>query len=112
MKEGVMKIIAFYNPPMLTTDKFDWYALDETEIGSGSRQTLGHGRTREEAIIHLLSQICELPDEPRFELCSDVNPKLWAIYCALKNRPNSTSFVSTEADVVQAIDGMFSNEEA
>ncbi len=55
-----MKIIAFYNPPMLTTDKFDWYALDETEIGSGSRQTLGHGRTREEAIIHFINNCLRL----------------------------------------------------
>ena len=107
-----MKIIAFYNPPMLTTDKFDWYALDESAIGTNRRQYLGHGRSREEAIIHLLTQFCDLPDEPRGELCSEVNPKLWAVYCALKDRPNSSSYVWTEADVVQAIDGMFANEKA
>lgn len=107
-----MKIITVYNPPMLTTDKFDWYALDEDAVSLSDRQYLGHGRSREEAIIHLLTQICDLPDEPRFEPCSEVNPQLWAIYCALKNRPNYNSFVWTEADVVQAIDGMFANEKA
>jgi hypothetical protein len=107
-----MKIIAIYNPPPISTDKFDWYAVDEHSFDGNGKQPMGHGRTREEAIIHLLTQICEIPDEPRLELCSEVNPKLWAIYCALKNRPNDPSFVWTEADVVQAIDGMFSDAEA
>jgi hypothetical protein len=40
-------------------------------------------------------------------LCSAVNPDLWSAYCALKNRPNDSSFVWSEADVVQAIDEMY-----
>jgi len=58
----------------------------------------------------MLQHMGYIPDDKK--PCSEVNPELWQLYCAAKNRP---SFVAapwwTEADVVQACDRLIKTME-
>lgn len=102
-----MKIIATYDCPPIGTRMLDWSAIDDSTYDGQDTDPIGHGPTRIAAILQLIEQ-CELvPEIPRDNLCSAVNPDLWSAFCTLKNRPNDPSFVWSEADVVQAIDEMY-----
>jgi len=104
-----MKIITTFDFPPIGTRDMDWSAIDDSTYGGEPNDRIGYGPTREKAILDLINQFADdlFPDMPSFDLCSAVNPDLWAAYCALKNRPNDPSFVWSEADVVQAIDEMY-----
>jgi hypothetical protein len=104
-----MKIIVTFDFPPIGTRDMDWSAIDDSTYGGEPNDPIGYGPTRESAILDLINQFADdlFPDMPSFDLCSAVNPDLWAAYCALKNRPNDPSFVWSEADVMQAIDEMY-----
>ena len=104
-----MKIIVTFDFPPIGTRDMDWSAIDDSTYGGEPNDPIGYGPTREKAILDLINQFADdlFPDMPSFDLCSAVNPDLWAAYCALKNRPNDPSFVWSEADVMQAIDEMY-----
>jgi hypothetical protein len=48
-----------------------------------------------------------MPDEPTFnEYCFSKNPRLWALWCKVRNRQPTPSYVWTEGDVVVSLDKM------
>lgn len=104
-----MKIITSFDFPPIGTRDMDWSAIDDSTYGGEPNDPIGHGPTREAAILDLINQFADdlFPEMPSYDLCSAVNPDLWSAYCVLKNRPNDQSFVWSEADVVQAIDEMY-----
>lgn len=102
-----MKIIAHFDCPPISSNSFDWSAIDADTYGGEPTDKRGFGKTRAEAIIDLIYALDLMPDIPSVEPCSAVNPQLWSAFCTLKNRPQDTSNVWTESDVVQSIDEMY-----